>query len=202
MSADLVSTSLTLHSAVCAAAVYGMWKLGGESKFGTEKVSDLHNLRPKLLKSVVGALELCLNPILTASTVPQTVDSDGNPKAMPAKLSVTSMEALTNAVRDFVKSDSQGLLDLRKAQCLDGLLIQSLNWLRNLVVGIFVASGLFCLLLGIAKCEWLDLSAAWIHVISFVTVAVFFMSVAFLFWRILNASSHVDHLKSRYADLS
>ena len=48
MSADLVGTSLAIHGTVCAASLLAIWKLGGESKFGTEKVSDLHTLRPKL----------------------------------------------------------------------------------------------------------------------------------------------------------
>jgi hypothetical protein len=204
LSPDLVSTSLTLHGAICTAAVLGIWKLGGESKFGTEKVADLHNLRPKLLKSVVGSLELSLNPILTATTAtePLALDPDGNPMPKPAKLSVDGKEALTNAVRDFVKADSQGLLDLREAQLLEFLLNDSLNWLRKIVWMIFVASGLACILMGIAKYEWLELKSAWVHALSFAAVALLVVGVAFFFWRILSASSLVDGLKSRYADIS
>jgi len=202
LSADLVGTSLTVHGAVCAGALLGVWKLGGESKFGTDKVADLLNLRPKLLKSLVGSLELYLNPILTASSVTDIeVDANGNAKPMRPKLSVVGKEALTNAVRDFVKADSRGLLALRDAGALDARLNLSLDRLRKLVWFIFAVTGIFCLLMVVAKFEWWDLSATWIHVLALSAVVGMLVGVACLFWRILDASSRVDRLKSEYADL-
>jgi hypothetical protein len=202
VSVDLISTSLTIHGTVCAASIVAVWKLGGESKFGTEKVSDLHNLRPKLLKAIASAVELSLNPILTAPmTESIEVDESGNPKPKPARMTVDGREALTNAMRDFVKSQSTPLMDLRTANLLDDLLTQSLRRLRHLACIVFAFTGIICLLLGASRFEWISLQHGWMHAIAFIVLFCFLLMFTILLWRILNASSDVDRLKSRYADI-
>jgi hypothetical protein len=200
---DLVAIALGFHGTICATSVLGIVKLGGESKFGTEKVADLHGLRPRLLKRLVSSLELSLNPILTTASSVESLerDQDGHPKPMPARLSVTGKEALTNAVRDFVKSDNRSLLDLREAQILNDRLNQSLDWLRNLVWMLAVFTGAVSFAMIFSKCEWINLSSAYWHVLfsSFLIVLL-----ALIFWvlrRTLMDSSQVDKLKSGYVDI-
>jgi hypothetical protein len=203
LSPDLVTISLTVHGAVLGAATVALFKLGGESKFGTEKVSDLQSLRPKLLKGLVESLELNLRPALVIpnATEPLLYDATGNPLATPAKLSVTGREALTNVVRDFVKSDSPSLLDLRAAHFLEDSLNSGLDHLRNTVWMLWVTTGIICLLMAIGKFGWLKLDVGWIHGIAFAVVVGLLGYVGWLCLRILNAASRVDRLKTRYVDL-
>jgi hypothetical protein len=204
LTVDLVTASLGIHAPICAGALVGISKLGGESKFGTEKVADLHTLRSKLLKATVGALELALNPILStaAATESLEVDIDNNPKPTPARLTITGKEALTNAVRDFVKSDSQGLLDLRWAQRLDGRLLLCLDHLRTTVWLLFAVSGVTTLLMIAGKCDWIDVTPTWIHTTAFALVVSLFGVIGVIAFCILKTCTSVDRLKSDYADLS
>lgn len=204
MTPDPVTLSLSVHGTFVAASLVALWKLGGESKFGTEKVSDLQGLRSKLLKSVVADLELQLRPALVqpTATQPLEVDSQGIPISGPAKLSVSGLEAFTNAIREFVKSNFRGLLDLREAEHLETRLNQSLDQLRKTAWSVFASSGVVCLLMIIGKFEWLELKAAWVHVVPLVVSVSLLALIAFLYRRILNAAGSVDRLKSSYADLS
>jgi hypothetical protein len=200
---DLIATSFAIHGTICAASIVAIWKLGGESKFGTEKVGDLHYLRPKLLKAIVTSVEFSLNPILTAvSTTESTeVDEFGNSKPKPARLTVDGKEALTNTLRDFVKSQAVALVDLCAANALDRILTESLRMLRHLACIVFAFTGLICMALVAARFDWINLQRVWFHAIAYVFLLFFLALLGVLLWRILNASSDVDQLKSRYADV-
>ena len=204
MTPDPVTLSLSVHGTFVAASLVALWKLGGESKFGTEKVSDLQGLRPKLLKNIVADLELQVRPALVqpTATQPLEVDSQGKPVSAATKLSVSGLEAFTNAVREFVKSNSRGLLDLREAEHLETRLNQSLDQLRKTAWSVFASSGIVCLLMVIGKFEWLELESTWVHVVALAVSVSLLALVAFLYLRILNAAGSVDRLKSSYADLS
>lgn len=200
---DPVTLSLTVHGAIAAAALVGLWKLGGESKFGTEKVTDLQGLRPKILKRVVADLELQIRPVLLqpTATEPLEVNSSGQLTSSPAKLSVSGLEAFTNAVREFVKSNSKSLLDLREAGQLESRLNWSLSRLRDAAWTLFGISGSMCLLMVIGKFEWLELKAGWIHVSAFIASVLLLVFITILYRLILNAAGSVDRLKSSHADL-
>ena len=204
MTVDPATVSLSVHGAIAAAAVVGIWKLGGESKFGTEKINDLHALRPKLLNSVVKDLDLQLRPVLSvaSSVEPFEEDSPGEPRSSAAKLSVTGIESLTNAVREFVKSNSIGLLDLREAQHLEMRLNLSMDRLRKAAWAAFASSGGMCLLMVPCKFEWTSFTASWIHATGFALSVMVLIFIAFMYWRILNYAGSVDRLKTSYADLS
>jgi hypothetical protein len=203
MSADLVSVSLSIHGAVFIASVAAIWKLGGESKFGAEKINDLHALRPKVLKATVTALELTLNPVLTSGDNIESLDVDesGNPKPKPARLNVDGKEALTNAVRDFVKAKSAALVDLCHVNALDNRLTRCMRWLRHLVSALSIVTIIFCGLMGTAKLEWTSMTNPLVHGVGFALIASLVFGSVLLFCSILHASSKVDELKSRYADL-
>jgi hypothetical protein len=199
-----VTVSLTVHGALVAAALVGLWKLGGESKFGTEKVADLQDLRPRLLKKLVTDLDRQIKPVLVKPIATEWTDLDenGHPRSNAAQFSVAGLEALKDTVREFVKSDSPGLLDLREAHHLESRLNRSLNCLRKAVWGVFAASGAVCLLMVLGKFEWLGLKAAWIHGVALAVAVSLLLLIAFHYLRILNAAGSVDRLKSSYADLS
>lgn len=182
-------------------------KLGGESKFCTEQLKELGDLRPKLLRSVSSSLAETLRPVLTlANTVeaPRVILVDGDDRPVPTSPSFTPIgsERLRDAVRDFVKSDISRMKDLRALDRVDACLRVHLKLLRVAAWMIAVLCGVFTLIAVLAKSEAFTLPQAWPHLTAFGVVIAFLAVMAYFALRILLALNRGDDLKKAYGDLS
>jgi len=140
-------------------------KLGGESKFATEHLKELSDLRPKLLRAVSSSLAETLRPVLTLANsveAPRVILVDEDERPVPASPTFTPIgdERLRDAVRDFVKSDISGMKDLRVLDRVDGCLRLHLKRLRLGAWFVAVLCGVFTLVAVLAKSELFALQAA------------------------------------------
>lgn len=207
MIADLTTWSLTFHGPVCAFAWVATLKLGGESKFATEHLKELNDLRPKLLRALSSSLAEALRPVLTLANtveVPRVILVDGDDRPVPPSASTTpiSEERLRDAVRDFVKSDVAGMKDLRSLDRADACLRTHLKRLRVASWLIAVLCGVFTLVAVLAKSEVFTLPQAWPHLAAFGVVIAVLAVMAYFALRILLAINRGDDLKKAYGDLS
>jgi hypothetical protein len=204
--ADLTTWSLAIHGPVCAFAWLAIMKLGGESKFATEHLKELCELRPKLLRSVSSSLAETLRPVLTLANSVESprvflLDGDSRPVAPVPSFTPIGEERLRDAVRDFVKSDISGMKDLRALDRADGCLRVHLKRLRVGVWFIAVLCGVFTLVAVLAKSEIFKLQEAWPHFAAFGIVIAVLVVMAYFVLRVLLAINRGDDLRKAYGDL-
>ncbi len=207
MITDLTTWSLAFHGPVCAFAWIATIKLGGESKFATDHLKELSDLRPKLLRAVSSSLADTLRPVITLANsveAPRVIllNEDDHPVPAAPRFTPIGEERLRNSVRDFVKSDIAGMKDLRVLDLVDSCLRSHLQRLRVGAWFIAFLCGVFTLVAVLAKSELFKLDAAWPHLTAFGIVIAVLGALAYFALRVLLAINRGDDLKKAYGDLS
>lgn len=195
MSIDYSTWSLAIHGPVFAAALGA--SLGVvQSRFGAEHLRDLAKLRPQLLKSIRWSLAGHLRPLVDRTRAQKIYSPDGKEIEVPL-----SDEKLEDALRDFVKSQSQGILDLYAMQTTYDCLGRALSVFRALAMVTAVFSGFGALVALLLKGDAFDLDVVWPHFAGFAVIALSSAAALCSLFRILHILGRTDRLVSKYADL-
>ncbi len=182
-----------------------VFKLGGESKFGTQTLEDIKDLRARLLRAIAVSLKGVFEPILTdASTVNvSSLVLPGNDEGGPSPgITKLGEEKLLNAVRDFVKSDVNRMKSLRSLDVAESHITRCLRMLRVWVIVSGIASGAFTLASLAITADMVMLTIDWPFVTAFALLAVCLASSAIFTLRVVLAVNTFDVLKDKHADLS
>lgn len=177
-----------------------MWivvlKLGGDSKFGSQPLQDIRDLREALMRSIALSLETTFNPILTRETS-IIVLPDGE---LP-RISALGGESLKNAVRDFAKSDVPLMQSLGMLDAAAACITTSLRWLRIATFAAGTVSGL-CAVGAIAVKATNALPGKdWPFYLAFGAVVFCLLPCVYCSLRVILCANTLDKEKARHADV-
>ncbi len=137
----------------------------------------------------------------TSVELSQLLRPDGYPVSSKPRINTTGRETLQNAVRDFVKSDSQMLKSLRSLDATDSCITHALIWLRRLTLALAVTSGVFSLLAVLSKFDVWTTKSEWHHILGFITSGALLCAAVVFMWRIMHSVNIFEGLKDKHADL-
>ena len=108
---------------------------------------------------------------------------------------------LEDALRDFVKSESQGLLDLREMQVTSDCVDRALNRFSIFAMVTTALSGIGAVFAILIKGNAFEMDIAWPHFVGLAVVGISCaLALCFLF-QIIRVLRRTDRLVSKYADL-
>jgi hypothetical protein len=113
-----------------------------------------------------------------------------------------SEEELRDTLRDFLKSESQGMLDLRTMQTTQECLIRGIANLRTFAIATIVLSGVLLGLTALVKIQVFEIDAAWPHLVAFGVVVASIVTTLCWYFRTLYLSGRAERLVAKYADFS
>lgn len=171
------------------------------SKVGSDQLQDLAKMRPKLLNRVRESLSGHVRPLVRRAVEAGKSPALVLPSGEELPRSSLSEEELQDTLRDFIKSDSQGMIDLREMQFISECLIRGRSRLRVFVISTIVLSGLFLSLAWLLKGQAFSMHAGWPHFVAFGVVATSVATALCCYFRVLHLSGSADRLTSQYADL-
>jgi len=202
--ADLSTWSLAIHAPLCGFAWLGVFKCGGESKFGKQTQEEIKEARSEVLRLLSASLVEKLQPLLSLA---DTVDVPrlfvvGDDTRTPPTITPIGSEKLLNAVRDYVKSDAKSMLALRKLDSIDFCITKHLKWLRLTLFAVAFASGFFALFASTIKAEMFPFPWSWPFVAAFASVAILTLLAAYHALRVVLAVNSFEGLKETHDNFS